>query len=185
MSTEQHTRVLSLAERWKRQAYLSQVDLWLDPMPRQRRRQVLRELKANLGAAALEDGMPTAIDELGRPRALARQYLETEPRGRPTWYHGVFAVAAALVVWLLTLTSYVFGSIDTLLATGLSEPAEISFFGLSISTEAHETTIGATFTGFWWPGLIILVVIFLLASRIWRLLPRTPEATADDAIRSA
>lgn len=180
MDSDPRRRNLTLRERWQRYWYLQHVALWLDPMPRKRRKPVLRELKANLGAAAADAGMPAAIGDLGRPRALARQYLQTEPQGRPTWHHGAFAASGALVLWVLMLAVYLFGSLNTLLATGLNEPANISFLGLSITTEAHGTFTGANFTGIPWPGLIALVVIFLLFSRVWRLLrPAQHQATND------
>ena len=163
---------LTLRERWQRYWYLLHVEMWLDPMPRNRRKPVLRELKANLTAAAAEDGMNAAISDLGRPRALARQYLETEPRMRPTFYQGVFAVTAAIGLWVYALMIYVFGSLDTLLALDQTAPAEISFLGISITTEAHAEYLGATFSGFSWISLIAFVVIFLLFSRIWRLARR-------------
>ncbi|WP_434081080.1 hypothetical protein [Sanguibacter sp. Z1732] len=74
---------LSLTDRWRRFWYLQTVALWLDPIPRRRRKDVLRELKANLGVAAGRDGMSAAISDHGRPRALARQYLDAEPTAGP------------------------------------------------------------------------------------------------------
>ncbi|HLS14225.1 MAG TPA: hypothetical protein VK095_06895 [Beutenbergiaceae bacterium] len=163
----------SLSERWQRHWYLSRVVLWLDPMPRKRRKHVLRELKANLGVAAAEDGMAAAISDLGKPRALARQYLETEPQQRPTFHHGVAAVTVALVVWVYAFAVYIFGSIDTLLAAGLTDPVQISFLGVQITTEAHDEYLAAGFTGISWVSLIAFLVIFLAFARIWRLFRRT------------
>lgn len=175
MTSEQHTTAekLSLGERWQRFWYLESVELWLDPMPRKRRKQVLRELKANLQVAAAEEGMDAAISEHGKPRILARQYLETEPqRRRPTWPHGVVAVIAAAVVWVYACTIYVFGSINTLLAGGHTDPVQISFLGVQITTEAHDEYLGAEFSGTSLGYLIACVALFLIFSRIWRLFRR-------------
>src|SRR5699024_12299642 len=152
------TSALPLAERWQRYWYLQRVAAWLDPMPRKRRKPVLRELRSNLGAAAGEAGMSAAISDLGPPRALARQYLETEPRNRPTYYHGVAAVTGAIVLWVYALGLYVLGSLDTLLALGRTDQAELNFLGISITTEAHDTFVGATFTGLPWVSLIAFAV---------------------------
>ncbi|MGC0250130.1 hypothetical protein [Pseudactinotalea sp. Z1748] len=163
---------LSLTDRWQRFWYLQTVGLWLDPIPRRRRKGVLRELKANLGVAAGRDGMSAAISDHGRPRALARQYLDAEPHGRPTWHHGAAAVSVALVAWFFACATYVFGSLNTLLGAGLAEPVRISFLGVQITTEAHDAYLGATFTGVSWGSLIAFALIFVLAARLWRLLPR-------------
>ena len=59
------TTTLSLADRWRRSWYLQRVELWLDPMPRRRRRAVLGELRANLDEAAADVGLPRAVADLG------------------------------------------------------------------------------------------------------------------------
>ncbi len=167
MTSAEHR--LSLGARWQRFWYLHQVEMWLDPMPRKRRKQVLSELRANLDLAAGEIGMPAAISDHGRPRALAAQYLAAEPQGRPTWYQGVFAVITAIVLWLYACGIYVLGSLNTLLATGHTGPAHIGFLGIDLTIEAHDEFLGATFSGVSWGSLIAFVVIFLLFSRVWRL----------------
>lgn len=169
---------LSLTDRWQRFWYLQSVALWLDPIPRKRRKDVLRELKANLEVAAARDGMSAAISDHGKPRALARQYLDAEPHGRPTWHHGAAAVSVALGAWVYACAIYVFGSLNTLLDAGLTEPVQISFLGIQVTTEAHDAYLGATFTGVSWGSLIAFALIFALFSRLWRLLPRHRTTTS-------
>src|SRR5690606_16380804 len=117
------------------------VELWLDPMPGRRRREVLRELRTNLADAAQDVGMARAIEDLGKPRALARSYLDTEPRRRPSWSLGVLGAGAVLAVALLALMAYAAGMADTLLATG-GGTATGGFLGLRVVTEASENGLG-------------------------------------------
>lgn len=167
---------LSLTARWQRFWYLQQVEMWLDPMPRRKRKQVIEELKANLHLAANEVGMSAAISDHGKPRALAAQYLADEPQGRPTWYQGVFAVSVAIVLWLYACTIYVLGSVNTLLSAGTPGPVRIGFLGIDIEVEATDDMLGATFSDISWGSLVAFVVIFLLTSRIWRLWRRPEQA---------
>lgn len=159
---------LPLADRIRRWSYLQDVELWLDPMPGRRRREVLRELRTNLADAAQDVGMARAIEDLGKPRALARSYLDTEPRRRPSWPLGVLGAGAVLAVALLALMAYAAGMADTLLATG-GGTATGGFLGLRVVTEASENGLGWEVSGWSWALSIATVLGFLLASASWRL----------------
>ena len=74
------TSTLSLTDRWRRSWYLQRLELWLDPVPRRRRRALLGELRANLDEATADVGLAAAITDLGAPRTLAQRYLEALER---------------------------------------------------------------------------------------------------------
>ncbi|WP_163542827.1 HAAS signaling domain-containing protein [Occultella kanbiaonis] len=166
------TTTLSLAERWRRFVYLETVELFLDAMPRRRRRAVLAELRENLDAATADVALTAALADLGGPRQLAARYLESEPQGRPTWHIGTLAASIVFAVWLLGTVVYTFGMLDALLAQSqASATAEGSFFGVRILAEAGPEVLGAEFRGIAWPAVAAMVVVFGVFSRVWRLLP--------------
>lgn len=163
----------SLADRWNRYWYLETVGLWLDPLPRKHRKAILAELRDNLDAAATDVGMSVAIEEMGRPRALARQYLDAEPAIKPTWSIGFLAVVLGGFVWLVGIGTYTIGMLDALQGvreeTGRGQSAESSYFGINIAAEASDQMFGAAFTGISWITIIALLLVFSVFSRAWRL----------------
>lgn len=162
---------LSLSDRLRRWSYLQDVELWLDPMPGRRRREVLQELRTNLVDAAADVGMAQAIEDLGRPRDLARDYVRSEPRRRPSWSMGVLGAGAVLLLAVLTGLSYMFGMADALLGSG-GGTAEGGFFGIAITTTATDDGLAWVWTGWSWPITIVALLAFLGASSSWRLLHR-------------
>lgn len=167
------TPKFSLADRWNRYWYLESVGLWLDPLPRKRRKAILAELRDNLEAAAGDVGMSVAIEEMGRSRALARQYLDAEPANRPTWSIGLLALVLAGFVWLVGIATYTIGMLEALDflrdESGQGQVSQSSYFGISITAETSDQFFGATFEGISWITIIALLLIFLAFSRVWRL----------------
>lgn len=168
---------LRIGDRWHRWIYLQRVELWLSPLPGKQRRAVLKELKASMADAAAETGMDTAIDDLGRPRTLARAYVDGEPQARPSWYLGGIIAASLFGLFLYLGVAYSIGMMDALLDSG-TPAASGSFFGLGIDAFYTPTSVGFQTNGFSWPILIIIVLGFLIGSRIWRLLPSAREVTS-------
>lgn len=162
---------LTLTDRLRRWSYLQDVELWLDPMPGKRRREVLRELRTNLADASADVGMAQAIEDLGKPRRLAREFVEAEPRQRPAWSLGVLGAGAVLFVAMLAGLSYMFGMSDALLGSG-GGTAEGGFLGIRVLTTATENELSWSWSGWSWPITIVATLAFLLASASWRLLRR-------------
>lgn len=169
MTSQQDTIALSISDRWKRYCYLEWLDTYLWRLPRRRRKEIRAELKQNLAVASADTTMVDAIDEHGSPRALARQYLDAEPRQGPIWAHGVVAAVVVIVVWVFATFVYVIGALETLDAVGSQGPATIGFLGVTIEAESSPDFMGATFTGFSWPTLIVAVLALLAFSRVWRI----------------
>lgn len=168
---------LSLADRLRRWSYLQDVELWLDPMPGRRRREVLRDLRSNLADAAADVGMRQAIDDLGKPRALARSYLSTEPRRRPSWSLGVITAGLVLLVTMLVFFGYLAGMTDALLDGG-GGTATGSFFGIAVAVEASDTVLAGSFQGWSWPITVVAVLALLLGAQVWRYLPAREAVTS-------
>jgi len=162
---------LSLTDRLRRWSYLQDLELWLDPMTRRRRREVLNELRVNLADAAADVGMAQAIDDLGRPRVLARELVEAEPRRRPSWSLGVLGAGGLLLVAMLAGMGYLAGMTDALLGTG-GGTAEGSFLGVRVLTTATESELSWELAGWSWPIFVASVLALLVCARAWRLARR-------------
>jgi hypothetical protein len=161
---------LSLTDRLRRWSYLQDVELWLDPMSGRRRREVLRELRTNLADAAADVGMTQAIEDLGKPRDLARELVDAEPRRRPSWSLGVLGAGAVLLIAMLAGMSYLFGLTDGALGAG-GGTVEGGFLGVQIVTVATDAELSWTLSGWSWPVTIAALIGFLIASAAWRALP--------------
>lgn len=162
---------LTLGDRFRRWSYLQDVELWLDPMAGPRRREVLRELRTNLADAAADVGMARAIDDLGRPRVLARELVEAEPRRRPSWALGVLGAGAVLLIAMLAGMGYLSGMTDALLGVG-GGTAEGSFLGIDVLTTATDSELSWEMSGWSWPIVVAMVLALLLSARAWRLVRR-------------
>ncbi|SDR69085.1 Uncharacterized membrane protein [Friedmanniella luteola] len=173
------SRTPSLTDRWRRSWFLERVELWLDPMPRRRRRAVLGELRANLDEATADVGLDAALAGLGAPRQLAGQYLEAEPRPRPRWNQGALAAGLVLGAWLYATLFYTLGMLDALGSTGTTTPARGSFLGTQVEA-VSSGGVAATFSGVPWAPLVVTLLVFLLVGRAWHVLSsrrssRTPR----------
>lgn len=166
-------RTLTLSDRWERYWYLDDVEMSLDALPRAQRKEILRDLKANLADAAMDVGMTQAIRDLGTPRALARQYQESEPRLHPTWGIGLTSAAVMFGVVVAFTMLYWLGATDALLQQGegtmsthvFGIPAQIWVDSGSIRSE-----IGIEGAGYIpWLHLTLIALAFCCGSRIWRL----------------
>ncbi|MEL4504037.1 hypothetical protein AAEX63_04635 [Luteococcus sp. H138] len=166
---------MSIRSEWLDTRY----DFWLDfyGAPWKARRQLRRELKANLAEASAEVGWERARDGLGSIRLLAKQSADAvrDPR-RPAWNSG--AVAAMLAFALICLLS-LFASaafIDGAMAAGLNGRTVSDRITLLPGVEATamdrddnfqlQTRISP------WLLFGLPAVCFLLASRIWRMFGR-------------
>lgn len=139
-------------------------------VPRNRRREIRRELRANLAAAAEEVGTHEALRRLGDVRDLAAEYLEYET-GRLRIRAGLLA-AAVMVVFLEILGLALLESFRT----GFEAGGGSGSWRYSLWPYSIEGTTGARDT--WsisiaWSGLVGLPLLaFLVWSRSWRLLAR-------------
>jgi hypothetical protein len=173
------SRTPSLAARWRRSWYLQRVELWLDPMPRRRRRAVLAELRANLDAASADVGLDAALVGLGSPRQLAGQYLDGEPQPRPRWHQGAVAASLVLAAWVYATLFYTLGMLDALDSTGTASAARGTFLGTRVEAVSNATEISAAFSGVPWAPLVVVLLTFLLVGRAWHAVGRrtTPEVS--------
>ncbi|GAB2481007.1 hypothetical protein GCM10027030_13740 [Luteococcus sediminum] len=151
-------------------------DFWLDyyGVPGKARRHLRRELQANLADSAADRGWERARDALGSIRLLAKENADAlrDPR-KPAWNSGATAAALAfvLILWMALFGSVAFG--DAVRASSLPAGTEIEagltmMPGVRASAAADKGFMFALWISPWLLfGLPALV--FLLASRVWRL----------------
>jgi hypothetical protein len=139
-------------------------------VPRSRRREIRRELRANLAAAAEQVGTDEAVRRLGDVRDLAAEYLEFET-GRLRIRAGVYA-ALVVVVFLEVLGLALLESFRA----GFEAGDGTGRWHYSLWPYSIEGTAGPRDS--WsisiaWPGLFGLPLLaFLIWARSWRLLAR-------------
>ena len=159
-------------------------DHLLQDLPRKSRVAKRRELRDNLASATDDVGATEAVRQLGDLRQLAAGYLAAEYgdwQPRPSWTKAAGAAVLSYVFfyWLLEAASSAFragvltGQPE---ATGrfawdgipyLLDDAVFTF------TNGAATAIG----GAWRPGAYIAVLLVtVLAGRLWRLLPALAPA---------
>ena len=151
-------------------------DFWLELRGTRwrRRRELCRELRDNLRAAAADVGVTQALFNIGSPKQLAYAMTD-EYAARPRWSLGAMwaSITFGLVAVALVLTSIVF--LEGVLATGLVGEARGGAFpwaGVEFVAEVQPDGRGfgtGAIGGQWyllgWP-----LVVFLLVAQPWRAL---------------
>lgn len=145
---------------------------WLEAhgVPRRRRRDLRRELRANLFDAAESRGAREAVEALGNLRAMAAE-VGTPDATQPRWSAGVaFAVAAFVLVSLVGLLASVWW-VDGVRAADPEASVSGSLLLFPGSEVSHETISD----GFSFEAklgvlpFVSMVVVFVLVARPWRL----------------
>jgi hypothetical protein len=152
-------------------------DWWLDlrGTPARRRRELRRELRANVREAAAHTGARAAVAALGSTRQMAADAALADPT-RPRWavgiYSGLTALMGTLVVALLAGTAWADGVMSadptapvrgsvTLLPGSSMEYAPLAD-GFSVSS-----SVG-------WLPVAVGVLVFVAVARPWRAVRRRP-----------
>ncbi|MBX6752132.1 MAG: hypothetical protein IRY85_21135 [Micromonosporaceae bacterium] len=181
---------LTFIDRLRIERAVWTVDTYLSVLPMRRQRDIRRELRANLRASAAQVGARTAVRNLGNLRRLSYEYLSAEYRGRP-WPTPLKGLAWVLVVevvlftaWLTAVDSYR----DGLAAAG-APPGTYSFrwplFGLGsqVTVDSSSEFPVQVFTLSLLEFLAWLAAIFVLGSRLWRVIPRWRDRLRDRRVR--
>jgi len=150
-------------------------DLWLDfaGMPGRRRRDLRRELRANLEEATALVGSSNAVRGLGGTREMAAA-ASVPDAARPRWTVG-FAVGIsflglALIAELLAALSWFDGVIAATPESRVT--GTLTFFpGSSLTYSPSASSFGISI-GFGWVCFFVAFVAFVLTAQPWRLLAR-------------
>ncbi|HEX5511767.1 MAG TPA: hypothetical protein VFX41_08625 [Actinomycetales bacterium] len=173
---------MSLLDRMRIARVVAGYDFWLEArgVAGRRRRDLRRELRANLTEAAGDVGAREAVRRVGSPRVLAQEALADGAK-RPLWSLASSCGGLALVVMVFAVLFAAFGFADGVSASGVHEPVEGPLVLVPGSTaEAHFPVGGGISLGvsFGWSVLVLPAVVFLLVARPWRLLRRNVTAAA-------
>ena len=154
-------------------------DRLLQDLPRKSRVAARRELRDNLTSATEDVGAKEAVRQLGDLRQLAAGYLAAEYgdwQPRPSWTKAASAFIACYVVlyWLQEVGSSPFRAgvlSDQPVATGRFTWDGIPYV-LDDAVFTFSQGVGSSVGGAWRPGAYIaLILVSILAGRLWRLLP--------------
>jgi len=173
----------SLADRLRIGLAVLRYDAWLDlrgGVGGRRRRQLRKELRANLVDASAQVGSRDAVRRLGPLRQLAAEAADaarsTHPAPRPAWGHGaVVAGQAFAVVLLLELLAVMWWTGAAHDSGAPTVRGSLTLFPGS-AVEYSRLTGGASLE--FQPGWLVLAataVTFAVASRPW-LLARRPAS---------
>lgn len=160
----------SIADRLRREWFLTKLSLYLEDVPGRDRRAIYTDLRADLGAAAQVHGMHAAIADLGPVAVLAQDYRTAQGRKLPQWWVGGLAAGFLAALTMFTLLAYTVGLLDAVDSTaGAMTTAHGSFFWTRVSVENSPDALSASFDGAG-PliGLALCFVTFFLAARGWR-----------------
>jgi hypothetical protein len=155
------------------------VDRLIQDLPRKSRVAKRRELRDNLRAAAEDVGAAVAVRQLGDLKQLAAGYLAAEYgdwKPRPSWTRAAVAAVLyyVLLSWLLEAGSSAFRAgilTGQPKATGTFSWNGIPYLLTDVNftfSNGASTSVG----GAWSPlAYAALVLVSILAGRLWRLLP--------------
>jgi hypothetical protein len=172
---------MSLSDRLRIERAVQSYDWWLSwhNTGGRRRRELRRELRANLVAAAAEPGgARAAVTALGDIRQLATETLAAD-QPSSQWPGAVGKAFAALFVALFPEGVSALGWLQGAEAAGALEGPSVvgslTFFPGSVVSFVHE---GTYHSSGWQPGWLCLLVgalVFVVALRPWRVLARAPR----------
>lgn len=146
---------------------------WLDlhNVPGRRRRELRRDLRANLREAAASKGAAAAVRDLGGVRRLAAEMAAANPR--PRWAAAaIFGFTAGMLVLLAEL----FAALNFASGAEAADPtapvrgALFPFPGSEViyTPPAGEVGLAVEFA-FGWLFLAVAALVFVAVARPWRL----------------
>ncbi|AXH96063.1 hypothetical protein [Ornithinimicrobium avium] len=153
-------------------------DFWLEMRGTgwRRRKELRRELRANLRAATEDVGATQALLNVGAPKELAREATDGEYQRRPQWsragFYAALTLGAVLFAVVYTATTFTAGVEAAGMVgqdvTGRVFPWPWVEFHARIEEGRGGLTTGASGAG--WPVVVLPLVVFVLTARPWRVL---------------
>jgi hypothetical protein len=141
--------MLNPLARARLELYLQRLDYHLSDLPRWRRRQIRREIRDNLAAAAADISPGRALANLGHPRVLAAGYVAAEGRRLPQYRKGAWWAGAVLAIYPTMVLLYAMGLSDGAEATaGLGASVRTSFLGATVRANGGVKALSAAFSGY-------------------------------------
>jgi len=179
---------LTLADRWRRERFLQSLSLRLPNISPEDWRTLSRTLRDDLSDAAAHAGMTQAICDLGPVSQLADEYGKAlDLSSRPHWATGVCVAGIVWAVATILLFTYATGLYDGAQDGGITANISRNFLGVTVfanvgepTPAGHAVTFGMIITPSAWIVPAFLLVLFVVASRAWRMIPTLrPSAQAE------
>lgn len=163
------------ADQLRREWFLARVDWHLDSLvPSRERKRIIGSLRDDIAAESSRHGMDATLAGLGGPRALAHSYTDGTTPPRPKWARGIIAAGAALLLYWIVFFAYTLGMLTVVEQSGIGH-ADSWFLFLTVTAFADESGIGVGWdSGLAWVLMpfAVVAIVFLWASRAWRVLMR-------------
>ena len=176
---------MSVLDRLRIESALLRYDFWLEMrgVPGSRRRELRRELRANLGEASADVGTTRALFGIGSPQELAYAATDADPH-RPRWSQGAIwaSLVFGLVLFSLLFTATAFtAGVEASGVTGETVRGWVfPWFGVDFAARVEPDrgglAVGAGGSFLQVFGLPLLT--FVLVSKPWRVLRRRQPASA-------
>ena len=167
---------MNVLDRARLEVAVQRYDWWLAlrGAPGRRRRELRRELRANLADAAAGQGSRAAVSALGSTRTMAAEALPVDLTN-PRWSAGAAAGAVAVAAVLLVELWAALGWLDGVVAAGPSRGAGPVAGSLTLfpGSSLEYARAGSGFSLAFEPGWLCLVaglLGFLAVARPWRAL---------------
>jgi hypothetical protein len=169
---------MNVADRLRVERTVLSYDWWLDLRGAngRRRRELRRELRANLVDATQHVGSGAAVRSLGSTREMAAEALPPD-RTRPRWAAGLQAGLAALTA---TLLLELLAALTWLDGAEAADPDGRVTGPLTLfpGSSVEYTPVESGFSFFFAPGWTALAVgllVLVVVARPWRLARRSPR----------
>ncbi|GAA4123447.1 hypothetical protein GCM10022415_28600 [Knoellia locipacati] len=175
---------MNLIDRTRIETAVARYDFWLEMrgVRGSRRRDLRRELRANLTEASADVGTTRALFGIGSPKELAYAATDTDP-SRPRWSQGLIwgaATLALLVAWLLVTSLTIVQSVEAAGVTRAVDVHPFPWFGTTFTVQSSPGTLQASISPLW-QLLAGPLFVFLFVAQPWRLLRRRRPALVHDA----
>ena len=171
---------MNVLDRLRLESALVRYDFWLEMrgVRGSRRRELRRELRANLTEATADVGATRALFGIGSPQQLAYAATEADPT-RPTWSLAMVWASLTFAVLLvaMALTSLtILPTVDAADTRGEVSLSPFPWFGTTFTAEAGPGSFGAGVETPW-PLLVLPLLVLVLGARPWLPLRRSHRAT--------
>ncbi|WP_404383313.1 hypothetical protein LL946_18395 [Knoellia locipacati] len=175
---------MNTIDRLRIESAILRYDFWLEMrgVGGSRRRDLRRELRANLTEAGADVGTTAALFGIGSPKELAYAATDADP-SRPRWSQGLMWAAGTLLVLLVWLAITSLNLVQAVEATGSTQAVDVSpfpWFGTTFTVQSSPGVLEASISPLW-QLLAGPMLAFLLVAQPWRLLRRRRPAALTGA----
>lgn len=182
---------MNIIDALRTEDLVQRYDFWLEMRGARwsRRKELRRELRANLRAASSDVGTTQALLNVGSAKQLAREATDGEYQRRPQWsragFYAALALGAVVLVTLYTATTFTAG-VEAAGTVGQEVTGSVfPWLGVEFMARIEEGRggIAAGAAGSGWLVLGLPLLVFVLTARPWRLVTGRRSAAVGEPVR--